>query len=202
VIFQGQKMRAATGSEGSGGVGRHRTRGSRIFRRYVASTQGIAAVEFALLLPLLLLILFGIMDLGSAIVIKSKVRTAASTVAEIANQYTAIHNSDVNAILGAAAAIITPYPVSNVSVVLSQIIIDGSGRATVSWSDAQNGSARAVGSSFTVPSGIAVANTVLLLGEVSYNYTPAFGYAVIGGMALQDGLYATPRSGSSITRSP
>lgn len=174
----------------------------RLLRRYLASTQGMAAVEFALLLPLLLLILFGMMDLGSAIVIKSKVRTAASTVSEIANQYTTIHNSDMSAILGAAAAVIAPYSVSNASVVLSQITIDGSGKATVSWSDAQNGTARTVGSSYTPPSGIAVANTVLLLGEVSYKFTPAFGYAVIGGMTLQDALYATPRSGASITRSP
>jgi len=174
----------------------------RLVRRYLASTQGIAAVEFALLLPLLLLILFGMMDLGSAIVIKSKVRTAASTVSEIANQYTTIHNSDMSAILGAAAAVITPYSVSNASVVLSQIAIDSSGKATVSWSDAQNGTARTVGSSYAVPAGIAVANTVLLLGEVSYKFTPAFGYAVIGGMTLQDTLYATPRSGASITRSP
>ena len=74
-----------------GGVGRNRMR-HRLLRRYLASTQGMAAVEFALLLPLLLLILFGMMDLGSAIVIKRKVRTAASTVSEIANQYTTIHN--------------------------------------------------------------------------------------------------------------
>jgi len=184
-----------------GGIRRKRMR-RRLVRRYLASTQGIAAVEFALLLPLLLLILFGMMDLGSAIVIKSKVRTAASTVSEIANQYTTIHNTDVSAILGAAAAVITPYSVSNASVVLSQITIDSSGKATVSWSDAQNGTARTVGSSYAVPAGIAIANTVLLLGEVSYKFTPAFGYAVIGGMTLQDTLYATPRSGASITRSP
>jgi Flp pilus assembly protein TadG len=193
-------MRAVIGPRGREGT--RRTWMRRLLRRYLASTQGIAAVEFALLLPLLLLILFGMMDLGSAIVIKSKVRSAASTVTEIANQYTTIHNADISAILGAAAAIITPYPVSNTSVVLSQITIDSSGKGTVSWSDAQNGTARTVGSSYAPPSGIAVANTVLLLGEVSYKFTPAFGYAVIGGMTLQDSLYATPRSGTSIARSP
>jgi len=155
-----------------------------------------------MLLPLLLLVLFGIMELGTAIVIKDKLRNAASTVAEIANQYTTIHDSDMSAILGATTAIITPYSVTNASVVLSQISINGNGKAIVTWSDAQNGTARTVGSSVTIPSSIAVGNTVVLLGEVSYRYTPAFGYAMTGSMALQDSLYATPRSGSSITRSP
>src|SRR3954471_17408678 len=95
-----------------------------VCRYFLAATEGIAAVEFALLLPLLLLILFGTIELGTAIVIKSKLRAAASTVAEIANQYTAIQNSDMTAILSAAAAIITPYAISNTSVVISEITIN------------------------------------------------------------------------------
>lgn len=171
-------------------------------RHFLAATDGIAAVEFALLLPLLLLVLFGTIELGTAIVIKSKLRTAASTVAEIANQYTTIQNSDMSGILGAAAAIITPYSVSNTSVVISEITINNKGDASVTWSDALNGTARTTGSSITVPSGVAVANTVLLLGEVSYLYSPAFGYAMTGPMTMSETLYAMPRSGSSITRSP
>lgn len=171
-------------------------------RQFLAATDGIAAVEFALLLPLLLLVLFGTIELGTAIVIKSKLRTAASTVAEIANQYTIIQNSDMSGILGAAAAIITPYSVSNTSVVISEITINNKGNASVTWSDALNGNARTTGSSITVPSGVAVANTVLLLGEVSYRYTPAFGYAMTGAMTMNETLYAMPRSGAAITRSP
>jgi Flp pilus assembly protein TadG len=171
-------------------------------RYFLAATQGIAAVEFALLLPLLLLALFGTIELGTAIVIKSKLRTAASTVAEIANQYTTIKNSDMTGILGAAAAIITPYSISSTSVVISEITIDSHGNATVTWSDALNGTARTAGSSIAVPSGIAIANTVLLFGEVRYLYSPAFGYAMTGTMTMNETLYATPRSGTSITRSP
>src|SRR6185436_17480561 len=154
----------------------------RVGRGFLVATDGIAAVEFALLLPLLLLGLFGTIELGTAIVIKSKLRTAASTVAEIANQYTTIQNSDMTGILGAAAAIITPYNVSNTSVVISEITINSQGNATVTWSDALNGTARTTGSSIAVPSGIAIANTVLLLGEARYLYTPAFGYAMTGTM--------------------
>lgn len=173
-----------------------------IGRHFLAATEGIAAVEFALLLPLLLLVLFGTIELGTAIVIKSKLRTAASTVTEIANQYTTIQDSDMAGMLGAAAAIITPYSISSTSVVISEITINNHGDATVTWSDALNGTARTTGSSITVPSGIAIANTVLLLGEVRYLYSPAFGYAMTGAMTMSETLYAMPRSGASITRSP
>lgn len=181
--------------------GSNRTR-LRVCRRFLASTRGIAAIEFAIFLPLMLLMLFGIVEFGTAIVIKSKIRTAASTVAEIANQYSTIRNSDMSAILAAAAATITPYSASNASVVISHISINGSGSATVTWSDTLNGTARAIGSSILVPSGIASPNTTLLLSEVSYLYTPALGYAMTGSLTLQDSLYVSPRNGSAVTRSP
>ncbi len=177
-------------------------RGGRHWRHFTASTGGIAAVEFAILLPLLLLMLLGTMELGTAYVVNSKLRTVASTVVEIANQYTTIQDSDMAAILGAASAVVTPYAVSNASVVLSEITIDSKGKATVTWSDTLNGAARTAGSSITVPSSVAVPNTVLLLAEASYLYTPMFGYAMTGTITLQDRLYGMPRNGSAITRSP
>jgi hypothetical protein len=59
-----------------------------------------------------------------------------------------------------------------------------------------------VGSSITVPSGIAVANTVRLLSEASYFHTPSLGYAMTGSMIMQDCLYATPGSRTAIARTP
>jgi Flp pilus assembly protein TadG len=146
--------------------------------------------------------LFGSVEIGTAIVLKNKVRTAASTMAEIANQYSTIQNSDMTAILGTTAAVVSPYSSSNASAVISQISIDGSGNAKISWSDTLGGTARTVGSSIVVPSSIAGANITLLLSEVSYRYTPSLGYTITGSFMLTDSLYATPRNGSSITRSP
>jgi Flp pilus assembly protein TadG len=171
-------------------------------QRFLASAQGVAAVEFAIIVPILLMMLIGAVEIGTAIVIKDKVRTAASTLAQIANQYTTIHNSDMTAILGATAAIVTPYSTSPVSVVISEISINSGGSATVSWSDTLQGTARAPGSSIVVPSAIAAPNTTLLLSEVSYLYQPTLGYVMTGALTLQDSLYVSPRSGSSIARAP
>jgi hypothetical protein len=56
------------------------------------------------------------------------------------------------------------------------------------------GTARAQGSSITIPSSIKVNSSYLIFGEVSYTYTPMFGFFGSGGIAFSDNLYVTPRS--------
>ena len=171
-----------------------------IYGRFVASTRGVAAIEFAAILPVLLLLLLGSFDAGRIIAIYTKVRAATSTVDNVTNQYKTIHDSDMQQILGATSVVLSPYPSSPIIVVVSQIAINAAGRATVSWSDALNGTARSVGSSVTPPTGLATPNSTLIFGEVSYTYTPLFGYFLTGPITLSDNLYVTPRSTASITR--
>jgi Flp pilus assembly protein TadG len=171
-----------------------------ICSRFVASTRGVAAIEFAAIMPVLLLLLLGTFDAGRIIAIYTKVRAATSTVDNVSNQYKTIHDSDMQQILGATSVVMSPYPSAPIVVVVSQISINAAGRATVSWSDALNGAARPVGSSVNPPAALATPNSTLIFGEVSYTYTPLFGYFLTGPITLSDNLYVTPRSSASITR--
>jgi Flp pilus assembly protein TadG len=175
-------------------------RAVRICARFVASTRAVAAVEFAVIVPVLLLLFLGTFDAGRAIAIYSKARSATYTLDAITNQYTTIHDADMQQILGATAVVLSPYPSAPVVVVISEISIDGTGRATVTWSDTLNGVARAVGSSVNVPAGLNTPSTTLVLGEVSYSYSPMFGYFITGPITMSDYLYVVPRSTATITR--
>jgi Flp pilus assembly protein TadG len=182
-------------------------------RRFAASERGIAAVEFALVSPMLLLLLLGSIDAGRAVAIYMKVRSATYVVDSIANQYSIIQDTDMQTILGATSKVLSPYPSAPVVVVISQVKVVAGGAATVGWSDSLNGTARSVGSTVTgFPAGLAVPtppyNTstcsaypcYLVLGEVSYTYTPMFGYFLSGAITLSDKLYVTPRNVNCIRR--
>jgi Flp pilus assembly protein TadG len=84
-----------------------------ICRRFAASTRGIAAVEFAMIVPVLLLLFLASFDAGSAIAVYMKVRSATLTLATITNQYTTSSNAilaaDMTAITGSTAAVLAPY---------------------------------------------------------------------------------------------
>lgn len=173
----------------------------RWWRRFANSTRGIAAVEFAMVVPVLAVMFLASADGGRAIAIYMKVRTAAYTVAAVTNQYQTINDAQMQEILGVTATVLSPYSTAPLGITVSQIAIDSKGNATVSWSNTQGGTARSVGSTINLPTNFKVPSSYLIFGEVTYNYQPLFGYfgnnTTIG---LSDNLYATPRLSASITR--
>ena len=182
-----------------------------IYRRFIASTRGVAAIEFAMIMPVLTVIFLGSYDGRRAIAVYMKVRSATYTLDAITNQYTTIQSSDMQAIVGATSVVLAPYSSTPVVVVISQIKINTGGKATVSWSYAppNHGTALAQGSTVTIPAGfVASGNTCgtypcyLIFGQVSYTYTPLFGFFGSGGITLADSLYVTPRSSACIFYPP
>lgn len=180
------------------------------YRRFVASTRGVVAIEFAAILPVLLVMLLATFDGGNAIAVYMKVRAAAYTLASVTNTYSTavpISSGAMTTITGASAQVLAPYTGSPV-VVISELSISAAKAATgtVRWSATLNGTALAAGSTVTLPSSLNTANNntcnaypcYLILANVSYTYTPLFGYFAVGGIALSDTVYATPRASNCI----
>jgi len=190
-----------------------------LYRRFIVSTRGVAAIEFAMILPVLLIMLLATFDAGRAIAVYMKVRSATFTMAAITNQYSTtspIQSADMTAITGATTAVLAPYSSSPVVVVISQLEITKAGNttATVDWSATLNGTALAVGSTVTLPTTIASSTNIcqsytgkppgcyLIYSQVSYQYTPVFGYFGKGGITLSDTEFVTPRSSTCIPYVP
>jgi Flp pilus assembly protein TadG len=172
-------------------------------RFFAAAKQGVAAVEFALILPILVVMLLATFDGGRAIAAYMKMRAATYALASITNQYSTIQTVDMTAILGATSVVMAPYSSGSPGVVISQIKINNNGVSKIEWSAAQNATARSVGSSMSPPSAMVVNSSYLILAEVSYTYTPLFGYFGSGsGITFSDNLYVTPRSVSCIVYVP
>jgi Flp pilus assembly protein TadG len=76
---------------------------------------------------------------------------------------------------------------------VSCLKFDANTNVTVVWSATLNGTARAAGSTVTIPSALAVAGTQLLFAEASYAYTPIVGYTISGMLTLSDKMYIALR---------
>lgn len=182
---------------------------SKALQRFAGNAHGVAAIEFAIIAPFLLLTMLSVYDIGRAFAVHIKVRAATATLATITNQYTTgtnnIDTSDMTSIVGATAAVLSPFPTNSVTTKITQVKMTSASNAVVSWSYATRGSAYSAGSSWsTLPSQFKTTKPCnsfpcyLIFAEVSYTYTPLFGAAITGPINLTDDQYATPRSSACI----
>jgi Flp pilus assembly protein TadG len=167
---------------------------------FAGDRRGVSAVEFALLLPMMMTLYLGSVEASQGIAANRKVTLATHALADLASQYTDVTNADMANVLAAGPAILAPYPTATLREVVSEISINAQGVATVVWSDTLNGSALTAGEAVTVPSSLAVPNSYLVLSQVQYTYNPTYGYVLTGTITLHDQIFMRPRQSSSIAR--
>jgi len=169
-------------------------------RKFRSDCRGVSAVEFAFILPVMLSLYLGGVEVGDGFAIDTRVTLVARSLTDLATQYVTIDNQDMSNILNASATIIAPYASANITATVSEVTTDNNGNGTITWSDSLNGTARTVGSAITLPASLKIPNTTIILGEVSYNYNPALGYAITGTIKMSDSFYMLPRLSNSVTR--
>jgi len=190
-----------------------------IGRRAVAAwfwrdQRAVSAVEFALLLPLMLVLYIAGNEVGQSIAIYRKVAQVAYTLADLTTQSSALVLSDVSNILAASSAVMMPYSASGAQIVLSAVTFSG-GTYKVAWSQAQNATAWTVGSappsSVTLPTNLVSNNQQLIVAKVLYTYTTPFtsvmnstsltGVNIWGAnsITLGDTVYLRPRLSATIS---
>lgn len=172
----------------------------RFIRSFRAADGGVSAIEFALIIPVMLLTFFGIAEIANYISAARKVSNLASTAADLSAQDTSITDGEMNDIMGALDVVLRPFDPGTAEIRISSVVADDNGQTTVDWSDARNTSPRAEGSSVTVPDGIVPDLQGIIMAEVSFTYTTPFGMYLTNGMTVSDTFYLKPRRSTSVAR--
>lgn len=178
--------------------------------------SGMAAVEFALIAPFMVTLFFGLVEVCNALNAHQKMTSVASTAADLTAQATKVSTSDLADIFAASSAIMSPFPISSMSIVITSI--EGTGERNVGkvlWSQTNgHGTPHAVGSTITIGDPATLSDTdqgllpasctdatdcTLILAEVSYNYTSPYGKFIVGTMNMSDAFYSKPRRVISVT---
>ena len=166
--------------------------------------RGVSAVEFAMLLPLMITLYLGSVEISQGVAMDRKVTLTTRTVADLASQVSSINNADMTNMLNASSAVMAcdtgQCDVSKLKVTVSAVTIDANGTAKVAWSDTLNGTKHAVNSTVTLPAALNVPNTTLIWSEVSYSYQPTIGYVITGALNLSDQIWMRPRLSDTVTR--
>lgn len=160
--------------------------------------DGLAAVEFAFLAPVMVALFLGSIELTDALACEQKVTGMASTAADLIAQETAVATSDVSNVFAAINSIVYPYPTSGLKIVITSLVDNGSGGGKVAWSCAQNTTARTANSTVVVPAGVIVSGGSVILTEVTYPYASLVHKYLSTSTNMSSTFYARPRRSTTI----
>lgn len=152
--------------------------------RLIKDRRGIAAVEFAIIVPLLLAMYFVTMEAGQGLETNKKLGRVSSTIADLVTQEQGFSAAELNAILQIGAAIIQPYNRSRPSIYVTAMQYNGAtpAVATVTWrrslvNGVAGNAAPPVNRTPVVPVSLRVANTFLVQVHVILDYNPVINWA-------------------------
>jgi Flp pilus assembly protein TadG len=171
--------------------------------------SGIAATEFAVIVPLMLVMFFGTIEVSTGVALDRKATLVARTLSDLTSQSPAQPLTDtyLTNVFTASISILYPYATTPINARISQIYVDSTQTAWIQWSKAATvssstatqatltASSRTLGDNVTtlVPSALLVKQSFLILSEVNYLYTPTIGYVMKSAVTLADSAYTRPR---------
>lgn len=178
---------------------RNRAALRRLVRRLGRNRRGVAAVEFAMILPAMLAIYFGIVETGQAIMIDRKVTQLTRSLADLTAQASTIPTTEMSNIFDAAQTVMMPFTSVAPKMSIHHIVIDSARVAKVCWSEQRNSTKLARGTTVTLPDDLRIPNTSLMMAQASYDFTPVVGWIIKGGAFTIGGspIYMRPRLGKA-----
>jgi Flp pilus assembly protein TadG len=203
-------------------------------RRFRQDREGVAAVEFAIIAPLLIMTYMGMLEISQGFQASRKLSLFARTAADLTSQgakepaastdpIPAAELIDIN---DASKWIMAPFPLATgqIRLTLSGVVFKDVGggvlKAYTDWSVSYGGTRRpcqelslvsndSAASQTTVPVGLAMAASTIVVADASYDYKPLLGgnFNSFGGgsqsqVTLKQTAYMRPRNTTRITISP
>lgn len=168
--------------------------------------RGIAAIEFALIVPILLVMLAGAVDYGQAFEANRKLNQISYKVADVISQSREWDTGQVDNILAGAQTMILPLGTDGLGIVLTVVDVDSAGTESVSWSRSVGATAHTAGnpSPVTIPVEMKENDVQLVIVETSYVLVTPFASLIekITGRAsyaFSEHYILYPRQGDTIS---
>lgn len=165
----------------------------RPFSRFARATRGIVAVEFALIVPFLVTLLYGTAELGNVYMLDRKINRTANIGADLVAQGETITDAELTDVLDAMDEILKPYSIATRKIVLSSIYHDPvDDRVEVDWSVARNDSALVAGNVYALTPNLITTGESVIMVNFEYTYTPKFA-TFLGSLTITEEAYLRPR---------
>lgn len=166
--------------------------------RFLRNRRGVALIEFAIVLPVLMLLFFGGFTMASGMAFNRKLSVATRALADLTSQRAAVDRDALSGIVAMGAPIVVPYRLANGLTRVSQVVTDGNGDGRIDWSYAGDGTALARNAAYPLPSDVRFPNTAYLVAEMRYPFRPLASLVPLATIPLGENVIMLPRKSSSV----
>jgi Flp pilus assembly protein TadG len=158
------------------------------------NNSGLAAIEFAMIIPVMAALFVGTYEFSAGVAVDRKVTLMARTLSDLTSQNTSVTDDKLTNFFKASTAIMTPYPSTPVEGTISELYVNPTTlKARVQWSNGAH--AHSPGDVIDIPDALKVGGTYLILSEVQYKFVPSVAWFInkVDGITLSDISYTRPR---------
>lgn len=164
--------------------------------RFRADRAGASAVEFALILPFMLLLFLGTFQLTRALELDRKVTLLSRTVSDLVSQATTVTAADVNGIFDAATSVLYPFDPAKAEITITAVWTEDN-KSKVEWICKRGGSCtKPKNQEISIEAAPTVGGTIL--AEVKYDYDSPIAYAISGSYKLARKTQTRPRASDRV----
>ena len=150
------------------------TRG--LFQKYRENEGGIAAIEFAIIAPVMIGMYFGLAEIASAISVDRKISHGTNVAGDLSTQQPELRDDDISEVLSAALRVMDVPNVSDISIDMESFILPAVGQAPESQGRVRlNAGAAGSFANFdaaSLDSKLLSATSGVVVTRVKYQYTP------------------------------
>jgi len=168
------------------------------FTRLLRDCRATVAIEFAFVLPVMCMMVFGLYEVTQGVICYMKVVDVANTVADLVGQTSiaqgGVGNTDFNNYYIAGQLVMTPSTGSNLGIAIANVYYDSNGaNPTVSW-QIQRGGAAAISNAANFVNGLGSANSSTIVVQASYTYTSLLNYFITTPIVITAQVAQEPRN--------
>lgn len=168
-----------------------------LFQQFHNDTRGLALIESALVLPLMIVLLFGLFDIGQALIINQKLKAATYTASDLITRKSTINDDDIDNAIGGAYLVIDPYNRGRLGIDIAGIIFDENDNPNVTWRHTDN-----MQPDSDIPSdadGLGFEGEGVVAVSTEYAYTPLFSSLFIGDITMKESSFMRGRRTSVVS---
>jgi Flp pilus assembly protein TadG len=169
-------------------------------RRFGAAKKGLAALEFAIIAPMMIFLLFGAVDLIDVLGADKRSQNVAASLADVVARDTAVSNAEVTGLWSAVDVLMFPDDGAAMQVRITSVRIVNTTTATVVWSEGHNMGGRSVNSTVALPAQMMTPGTSVIMTETVYPYRALLGFLYAGTKNLSHDAYRRSRLVDPIPR--